>query len=418
MKLDDLFDRLELERTLTAAGTESLALLITGASGIGKSTVINTWSKHVAEDTKTTFVDYELTPSSDGQLSKSGVLITTDKKTITVEDIMADRAKFHVFGDLRLTSHDPVDLTGILRPVNNQFARFIPVELAVLLGSGPGTLVLDEFTNEHRDSMQAASLKILRDHKLGGIPLHNDVMVVALGNSPKQSMLANKLAKPVRSRFVVIDVDPPSLEEWAAYNDKVFGPDGWDHSTLAYLYWKPSDFSPESADDEDFDGVSPPADPRGWSYVARGMHIIKTKFADNPKRTNLFVTDLPAEKLGPVVGASFNAFTNTKIPSFDELVDNPSVISEFKAEQIYLTAVTIGERVKSDPTSVGNAAKIIDYIASSIRKTNGKGTKVSDQEIITIIFAMIPQKVKDGIWTSCGSAAKSLMARIGGQYRK
>ena len=118
-------------------------------------------------------------------------------------------------------------------------------------------------------------LKVVRDYKIGDVALNKRAFVVAASNTAQYSSLVTSLPKPLRDRFDFIEVEAPSLEDWADWMDEMYGRESWDREVLAYLYWKPSDFLANVSDTVEDSGYEPPATPRGWTYTALAFAMAK-----------------------------------------------------------------------------------------------------------------------------------------------
>ena len=214
-------------------------LLLLGPPGVGKSTVVRAAAEEIARRHNLKFIDV----------------------TSGVPSEIPDGA--FLFLDLRLTNLEPSDLTGLPREKNG-FVRFIPVHQLYLFSLHPGVIFLDELTWVQRDDMMSVVPQLLLDHRVGSVAFHRDVMVVAAGNRAEDTPLARALPAPTLNRLAVVEVQPPTVEEWAAYMDASH-PGGWNRKILAYLEAFPSDFIHSPPEGEGFEGYPTP---RSWEWAA------------------------------------------------------------------------------------------------------------------------------------------------------
>ena len=354
MKLELVVERLDLAYEMRLEELEPITPHLIGPPGIGKSTLVREWAEEKAKQLDKKFVDFDtLTPQD-------------------VEEILEKPEEHYIFADKRLTGLDPVDLSGVPRPVNgSKYIMFLPLALAKLLNACAGVLFLDEFLNESRPNMQAAAYRLVRDYKIGDIALNSKTLVVAASNSAEYSSLSNSIPKPLRDRFDFIEVDAPSLEAWADWMDSTYGAEKWDRSILAYLHWKPSDFLANVTDTVEDNGYEPPATPRGWSYVALAFAKLK--------REELRAS-IAKGKLGRV-GESLIAFLANKVPSFQELIKHPQVIRDFNIEQKYLAAMTVAEAINKTTRNIKKSKRFLLYVA-----------EVDDREFISAFFAFLKKQ--------------------------
>jgi MoxR-like ATPase len=252
--LNDIKNRIEATYRCISTGRDVAPLHLLGPTGIGKSSIVRQWAEEKATFMKKKFIDFSMLKIED------------------IDRILQNPSNFFIFVDVRITSLDPVDLQGLLRErcsVGSQssYVVYKPLAMAVLMNACAGVLFLDEFLNESRPHMQAATYRIVRDRKLGDTALNHDVLVIAASNELEYSSLSNALPTPLRDRFDWISVDPPSLEEWSKWMDNQFG-GRWDRRVLYYLKARPGEFLANVRESNDDNGISPPATPRGWTHVA------------------------------------------------------------------------------------------------------------------------------------------------------
>jgi len=355
MKLGPLLERrLDLAYQMRLLKHEQITLHLIGPAGIGKSAFVRAWAKKKANELGLEFVD------ADAILPEE------------VEQYLFNAEKYFVFKDCRLTSMDPIDVSGQPRPVNGKYVAFLPLGTARLLSASAGLLFLDEFLNEGRPNMLANAYKIVRDYKMGDIALNPRALVVAASNTAQYSTIANSIPKPLRDRFDFVEVDPPSMEEWADWMDETYGRSSWDRDVLAYLTYKPSDFLTNVTDVAEDNGYEPPATPRGWSYTALAFAQAKRK-----KWGEEVLGSIAKGKLGRV-GESLMAFLSNKVPTFEELVRNPQLITQFKVEQKYLAAMTVAEAINRDPKNIAKSINFVEFVAHS-----------DDREFIAALFMFL-----------------------------
>jgi hypothetical protein len=353
MKLEKVVEVLDLVYEMRLEKLENITVHLVGPPGIGKSAIVRKWAEDKARKLKKTFVDYALLSPDD------------------VETILGDPSKYFVFYDCRITSKDPVDLSGVPRTVNGaKYVMFMPLAAAQLLGKCAGVLFLDEFLNESRPNMLSAAYQIVRDYKIGDIALSGEAVVVASSNSAEYSSLVGRLPKPLRSRFCFIEVEPPAVQSWIEWMDKVY-PGKWDKNVAAYFLWKPSDFLANVDESVDDNGYEPPSDPRGVTYVALAF----AKASDKELRRNI-----ARGKLGKV-GDSLMAFLENRVPSFKELCENYEQVTNYNVERKYLLAVTVAEALNSD---VDNTVKAIPLLKFMARK--------DDREFLVALFNFIKRE--------------------------
>ena len=111
---------------------------------------------------------------------------------------------------------------------------FSPLLWAKCLSKSAGLLLLDELTNISRPDVISAAYKLIFDRRAGFTKFHDDVFIVACGNKPEHSSVANYLPTPLINRMLVLTIDPPKVDDWMEFMQKTYG-DEWDKRCWAFL---------------------------------------------------------------------------------------------------------------------------------------------------------------------------------------
>jgi len=279
------------------------AMLLLGPPGVGKSTVVRAAAEEIARRHNLQFID--ITSGVPSEVPKDAFL----------------------FLDLRLTNLEPSDLTGLPRE-RDGFVKFIPVHQLYLFSRYPGVIFLDELTWVQRDDMMAVVPQLLLDHRVGSVAFHSDVMVVAAGNRAEDTPLARALPAPTLNRLAVVEVQPPTVGEWAVYMDAAH-PGGWNRKILAYLEAFRGDFIRSPPAGEGFEGYPTP---RSWEWAA------------------LLPEGAPAWRyialLGREVGLKLSKFLTTTV-DIDALLKNPSTWRGLGLEEHYMALSEIAEELRA-----------------------------------------------------------------------
>lgn len=132
---------------------------------------------------------------------------------------------YFLYIDLRLTSVEPADLTGIPRSLfDGKISEYVPFGWAEALSLAPGVLNLEELTNVQRMDLMSAAYQLVLDRRAGFTRFNNGVMIVGLGNPPNEwSSAATALPLPLLNRFNVFEIRPPTLDEWYNYMNTHYG---------------------------------------------------------------------------------------------------------------------------------------------------------------------------------------------------
>lgn len=283
---------------------EKTSVLLLGAPGVGKSTAVEEAAREYAEKSGREFVKY------------------TDD---VAQQVLSEPDRYFVFVDIRLTEIEAADLSGIPRDVDGA-VTYKPLLWARVLSKVPGVLFLDELTNENDPNKLAAAYKIILDRSAGFIKFHEDVRIVAAGNSPEHSSVANMLPAPLVNRLLVLEVGQPTIDEWRQWVLQRYG-DGWDIRTYAFL----------KAFEADNYLLRPPEEPevlknyptpRSWTKLA----LVLKKGIEHP--------EVIEGLIGPEVGARFRAFINSRV-DLEALIAHPELFKDLNIDQKYMAALML-----------------------------------------------------------------------------
>lgn len=292
---------------------EKTSVLLLGAPGVGKSTVVREAAEEFAELLGKRFIEY------------------TDD---VAQEILSNPQRYFVFVDLRLTEIEAADLSGIPRDVDGA-VTYKPLLWARVLSKAPGVLFLDELTNENDPNKLASAYKLILDRSAGFVKFSDDVFIVAAGNNPKHSSVANQLPAPLINRLLVLEVSAPSVDEWRGWMTQRYG-DAWDIRTYAFL----KAFEAEGyllKVPEDPETLQNYPTPRSWTKLAL---LLKRGFDDYEIITGL---------IGPEIGTRFKAFVDTRV-DLDSLMNNPRAFDALDMDKRYMAALMLASSLSKKIT--------------------------------------------------------------------
>jgi hypothetical protein len=306
LRIEDLTDYIF---QIYEAGKKSL--LLVGEPGIGKTTAVQEASKRIAQEQNKRFILYE---------------------EDFAEQVIKSPNDFFVLVDLNPNHLEPADLTGIPQNIDNRIS-YIPLSWSKVISKASGILFMDELTNVQRPDVMSATFRITQDKASGFTRFSPETMVVAAGNDPLSSSMANLLPAPLINRFIVCEVKPPSLEGWINWMNKHCPQ--WDKRVLAYLKQFPSELLQKTFEAESLQNF---ATPRSWTELA----VILSK----TKASSWFQTSIGL--LGKEIGTKFHSLLSTSIPDIEELIDNPDLFTGLDLNGKYLTAIFLAEYMIKD----------------------------------------------------------------------
>jgi len=311
------------------------AVLLIGPPGIGKSTVVYEVARDIAQALKRKFIRYE-----------------EDK----AEEILQNPDRYFVFVDLRLTEVEPSDLLGVPRDIGS-WITYKPLRWVACLSKCPGILFLDELTNVQRDDVLAVSYKLILDRMAGFVPFSEGVMVVAAGNAPEHSMLARNLPAPLIGRVCILNISPPTVEQWIEWMDRTYG-DAWCKRVGAYLMMNRGDLYTPPDSTETLEGYP---SPRTWTMFASVLgNDYEMKFTPDE------ITTLAIGYLGKSVGARVAAFINKRLPTIDEVLKSPDILTKLDVDTKMAFTAVFGRWLAEDMGRLEsqNVRKVISLLVS------------------------------------------------------
>ena len=340
MKISELPKYLEL-----LPPTQSV--LIIGPPGCGKSTAVREFAESEAQRLGREFIDYD----DDDELF---LRITKNPE------------KYYVFLDLRLTETEPTDFLGVPRDVDH-FIVYKPLRWVQVFSysSSAGLILLDELTNVRREDILAQAYKLVLDRKAGFKKFSDNVRIIAAGNHPETSAVANLLPAPLTNRFSVIDIDSGDVYEWIEYVNAREG--GIDPRIAGYITRFPGDLYHKS----DAETLENFPTRRSWSRLNQ---VIRDNNVDDLK----MIEELAKMKVGKVVATKFAAFCRLQkyLPEPDKILKNPDVLDKeiddtdfSRLDLIYYAVATVASYLsfnKADEKDIVNFSKKLAEIQGDL----------------------------------------------------
>jgi hypothetical protein len=186
----------------------------------------------------------------------------------------------------------------------------------VLPTSGEGILFLDELTSAPQMT-QAGCYQLVLDRKLGEYQLPNGWVVIAAGNPASERGVHFSMQRPLRNRFVHLDLEP-DFEDWSNWAVKP----GIRPEIIAFLRFKPTLLH----DSDATSNMNAWPTPRSWQMAS----CVLTGFA--ARQNDGFLTgtsEIEAQLLegtiGPAATIELVAFLrlSRQLPSIPEILLNP-----------------------------------------------------------------------------------------------
>jgi len=334
--------------------------LLLGPAGIGKSESVRQLAEELAKDLGLQYEEYDETK---------------------ISEYLNNPGKYFLLVDIRLTEVEPADLIGIPRDVNGH-VEYKPLGWAVCLNKNPGILFLDEITNVQRLDVQSTMYKLLLERRVGYIPLHKDVLVIAAGNRPEDASIANALPAPAINRVMKFSIKAPKLEEWIEYMHRNY--DSWDYRIAAFLK-KFGHYYNQKAEEETLEQF---ATPRKWTRLALISHKISEEDLDC----------IAEAEVGPEAAVHLCGFLRIRIPEIDVLLRKPERFFELDDGERYfavsMIASEISQKIKTDnKETLGLSLEVDEKTKKMLQKyvefINALFER--DREMLVILIFLIPR---------------------------
>lgn len=246
--------------------------------------------------------------------------------------------------DTRLSTKDPVDLSGLANFVTNQHgnqkASYVPFD-NFPIHSDPipdgkqGWLVFFDEFNSGNKAIQAAAYQIILDRQVGLHKLHPNVVMMCAGNLATDRAIVNKLSTAMQSRLVHFELQVNHKE---FMEDVAFKFD-WDGRIISFLNYKEKylmNFRP------DHNEKTFPC-PRTWEFMnklTKGKDITDEKAA------------LYAGTIGDGVAAEFVTYTKyfSQLVNIRDVMNDPTGLSIAHEAPVKWATVTYLQEKTDDKT--------------------------------------------------------------------
>ena len=222
--------------------------------------------------------------------------------------------------DIRLSTMDPVDLTGLPMRIGDKFT-WVPADLFPLAGKTDaenkallpkgkiGWLLFFDEINSSTMAMQAAAYKTLLDKLVGQHKIHPNTWMAGAGNLSTDGAIVNRMGTAMQSRLIHLEL-AVELKPWVVWAYK----NGIDHRIIAYLNKVPRNlhnFDPKH-NDKTF------ACPRTYEFLSR---LIKTVHTNDLRG----MMALWAGTVSEGVANEFVGYTQiyNEIPDYPQIVKDP-----------------------------------------------------------------------------------------------
>jgi MoxR-like ATPase len=207
---------------------------------------------------------------------------------------------------------------------------------------------------------QAGCYQLVLDRKLGEYTLPADWVVIAAGNPASERGVHFAMPRPLRNRFVHLDLEP-DLDDWSRWAVKAqVRPE-----IIAFLRFKPELLHTADATS---DANAWPT-PRSWEMASQVLcGIARRQKTQLLSGTSEFEAQLLDGTVGPAAASELVAFLRLfrQLPSIDEILLNPATTTVPTEPSAQIAIATALGRVLSD-SSVGRGLTYLDRMPTEMR---------------------------------------------------
>lgn len=303
IRVTEVFDHVTYEDLLERP------LLLLGQPGIGKTSVVAQFARAEAERQGRRFLDVRA--ASRDELAEA---MRRPRDFFLFYRLPAP----HVWPD-ELGMPQPRRVDGLA------YASIAPLEyLAVFSARGAaGVLFIDEVTSVQHPEQQSMWFTVLQERVASwSIRFSDGVAFVLAGNSPGESSVAAELPAPLVNRMRVVEVGPPTVDEWMHYMVARHGSE-WGAPVYPFLRDNAHLFAPGPravATLENFPS------PRSWEAVARLYWRFERRRPGfwRDERALAVFAKLVEGDVGKAAAEQFLATISSGVPGLDEFLSDPA----------------------------------------------------------------------------------------------
>jgi len=289
--------------------------LLLGAPGIGKTAVIEQYARKKAVELKRKFVDL--------------------KKDQNLEKVLKEPEKYFTYLRIIATHIFPEDCS-IPRENGSYLVFKSPLTLKVLEKT-KGIVFIDEINNVKREDQRVLFYSMIQEKEIGwNLKLSDEQVIIAAGNPPEYSADASDLPNPLLNRMTVLEVDPPTIDEWIQYMKR------FNHDTRVDAYLKFNEAEEGGGAflriPEEPEGLENFPSPRSWTNLAVKLYKIKDE---------KIIPHIAAGCIGKEEAGKFVAFMRTNVPTVEELLYKPQLWDSLDLQGKYLISTAIANKIDS-----------------------------------------------------------------------
>ncbi len=225
-----------------------------------------------------------------------------------------DPERHFLFLDIRASQLEPTDLIGIPKTNEGRTKWVLP---EFWPEKGQGIIFFDEISHASEQTLRALYQIILDRHVGWDYELPEGIWVIGASNFDEEDPFLTEMPEPLRDRFSIIALEPPTKDEWLAYvGNRIDG------RVASYIAKHPEDLHRRDSNKVVF------PTPRSWERVGIAIKGVTDEET---------IMMLASADLGLEIATKFVRFIKEELdlPSWEELVRNPELLKNIEGYKMY-----------------------------------------------------------------------------------
>jgi len=302
-------------------------LYVAGPPGIGKSEIPRQVYRQIAKAKGLEFVLWDK--------------VDRDKK----DEMFANRNKYFVMCDQRLSQMDTTDLRGIPKLEGDKLESLPPSWVVYFCHpDAEGTIFFDEI-NLATPIVVGSAYQIINDRSMSDMKLSDKVALIAAGNRAEDKAFTFDMPLPLRDRFCEAELfaDVENWTKWAA-KARV------NPHLISFVNWKESYLYKLSEN-----GADKSVTPRG---IARASRMLGKDDITSPD-ANMYLS----LSVGEAFATEFQAYVKYFAQlDWDKIFSDPESISGLEVNQLFAVSGGLSEKFLKDYKIFNNVMAVVKYL--------------------------------------------------------
>lgn len=261
------------------------------------------------------------------------------------EEMFANRGKYFVLCDQRLSQMDTTDLRGIPKMNSDRIDPMPPSWVLFFCHpDAEGVIFFDEL-NLATPVVQGSAYQIIHDRSMADMKLTKKALLIAAGNRAEDKAFTFELAEPLRDRFNEIELYP-DVESWSTWAAK----SKVNPHLISFVNWKEVYLYRRSDG-----GTDKMTTPRG---IARASRMIGSLPIVNPD-ANLYVS----MSVGEAFATEFQAYVKYfEELNWDTIFAEPETVTNMEVNKLFAVSGGLCEHFLKDYKQFDKVLSVTEHL--------------------------------------------------------